>query len=175
MFYRGNINIKSYNPILIHIPRTGGTMLKAKSLNIDNASHTPISKIKHKIKDRYTFCFVRNPYERFYSACIYNGVKNIDEFTKSLINDIDCFSNYDIKHIEHFFTQSHFITINNKIVVDDVFKYSQFNNALKVLRNKGIIFKDNFKYKTPKSKYYKLSKDAMCLLDEIYKKDFELC
>jgi hypothetical protein len=128
----------------------------------------------------YKFTVVRNPYERFVSeyeyvqyhpvnkALDYKGVDfetfvrmvyKLPDFTRKLIFDY------------HFDLQKDFIVDDNKVIIDEVFKYENINTCFKVLQ----IITDNepsheLKYKQkPYQEYY--TKDAKYLVEQMVKKD----
>lgn len=131
--YTKNWNLKLYRkenseyndfPVFVHISRTAGTYigecLKQANVKVDNVLHCPIKFIKNykerRFKDKFfSFAIVRNPYERFYSACKYAGYKDpkdIENISIALVKSvgINWISDYSIFHYEHFMSQKHFIT-----------------------------------------------------------------
>lgn len=175
MLYRVNKIINNDDIVFIHIPRTGGTLLSINALNINSYSHTPIKLISQKIKGNKTFCVVRNPYERFYSACKYANIDNIEAFTESILNSVDWIGDYDISHIEHFFTQCHFVLKDGKVSIDYIFKYEYFDDNIKNLKSKGVRFKEGFKYRVSKSSNWNqvLTDKTKRNIEIIYRDDFK--
>jgi len=54
----------------IHVPKTGGTSVRMHLPN--STGHKPLSRVaESKLKGRFTFAFVRNPFERLVSAYEY--------------------------------------------------------------------------------------------------------
>jgi hypothetical protein len=176
--------------IFIHIPKTGGTYItnrfKHLGLLFSDTVHTPACFIKKEYGDNYSkgisFTFVRNPYERFLSACKHNKVhlpSDIELLSELIVKgDIDWASKFSIFHYEHFFTQKHFITDfdNQTIIVDFIGKYETFKEDIFKLSKLGIDLTSNFKIKKNVSSNWKdiLTNKTKENIVKIYKEDFEI-
>jgi hypothetical protein len=128
----------------------------------------------------YKFAVIRNPYERVVSeyeyiqnhpvnkALDYKGldfesfvrmVYKLPEFTRKLIFD------------GHFDLQKDFIVKDNKIIVDEVFRYENIETCFKVLRiitGKEETHELNFR-KKPYQEYY--NNDSKYLVEQMFKID----
>uniref|UniRef100_UPI00404AF844 sulfotransferase family 2 domain-containing protein n=1 Tax=Gelidibacter sp. TaxID=2018083 RepID=UPI00404AF844 len=94
-------------------------------------NHMSCEEIKQNIGDNmyndyYKFCFERNPFDKvislFYHQGGYNKWKSIEDFIKD--GGLKIIKGYDQ------------YTINNVIAVDDVFKFEQIEEALKIITHK---------------------------------------
>jgi len=140
--------------IFIHIPKTAGmSLVKAIYGDVIGGGHRKVSfyrNILGKDMDGYfKFCFVRDPYERLYSAYKFleKGGINIqdkrafDEFLLKYKNFedfvINGLSNTVINEIIHFTPQTDFIcNKKGKILVDYVGKFENLEIDIKVLSEK---------------------------------------
>lgn len=176
-----------YEAIFIHIPKVAGTsierILKLNPKENYGGHSTAIGIKKHYPKEfgeYYKFSFVRNPYDRVSSAYFY--LKN-SPLNKALQNhnikdsiDInDYIKNYfPNDHILHLWPQYKFITDQDIILVDDVFRYENLEEDWEKVCNK---LKINLKlpYFNPSKKdSFKYTSNSINTINEFYKKDFEL-
>lgn len=83
---RGNINYTG-KFIFVHIPKNAGTSVY-KALGFGNSYHTQAKEYKQSMGDVYndffSFCFVRNPFDRFVST--YNYARLDESYYHSSIN-----------------------------------------------------------------------------------------
>lgn len=183
MFRTDSIDINSI--AFIHIPKTAGRYISKLLIESDikfrKTLHTPVrflSKIKPKT---FTFAIVRNPYERFYSACKFGGYedsKTIEDISNKLLysRGIDWISDYSLFHFEHFFTQKHFIIdFDGNIRIKHIGRYEEIEKTIEALKEKGFDIEDRFELKPNTSSNWKevLSKKTIENLNEIYREDFK--
>lgn len=176
-------------PIFIHIPKTGGMTFskefKIADLNINNLLHTPARFIKERFPkiygEEFTFAIIRNPYERFLSACRFNKVEDedIEELSTMIRNgDVNWCSDFSINHYEHFFTQKHFITDfdNETIIVDYIGRFEDLAKVVEVLKDNNVDITNHFKIKETKSSSWEsqLSEKTKENISYIYREDFKL-
>lgn len=171
-------------PIFIHVPKTGGKYL-TKLLNengclVTKVVHTPSIKVKRMLgtqyDDRFSFAFVRNPMERFLSACNYNNISDYEGLSTSIIKNPDWVSKYNVHNVEHFFTQSHFITDwEGNIIVDFLGRYENLKEDIERLKLENIDL-SGYEVSEPLSKNYNtiLTDKTRSNIRSIYKEDFEL-
>ena len=138
--------------IFIHIPKTGGqSILKAigikkgdkKQYYYHPYTHYTIEMISNyfNIDNYYKFTFVRNPYDRLISEYFWrlqgnfiglnlfkmNANTNFSEFVKLIYNlYLNNFNNYSDWNILHFIPQNQFLKIDDSFVMDDIFKFEEF-------------------------------------------------
>jgi hypothetical protein len=146
--------------------------------------HAPAKKIQSnfpkKYEDNYSFCYIRNPYSRFISACFFSKI------SESEINNfcnlfgkyrLEWQCEYNIRFLEHFFTQSYFIkNESNNIIVQDVFKYENLEESLKKLQYNGLKNIKNFEIKKGISDDYNsiLNESSKRIIETNFKEDFDL-
>tara|TARA_R110000796_G_scaffold181330_1_gene297839 strand:- start:6236 stop:6832 length:597 start_codon:yes stop_codon:yes gene_type:complete len=167
-------------PIYIHIPKTGGQYLKKQlvknNIIISKAVHTPAKLVREMVgeqyRKRFTFAMVRNPYERFLSACRFNGVEDIEGLSESILKG----KRLEVKHREHFFTQKHFVTDDKGIIVNYIGKYEKFEEFVQELNKNKIDLTRTHITKPNKSSNWEfiLTEKTKRNVEEIYKEDFEL-
>lgn len=186
MHYRRIKNFDKDKPYFIHIPKTAGSELARKLKDkkgekINRTLHTPARFLKEYVKDfvdNFSFCFIRNPYERFLSACRYNKVHDseIEKLSDYLLRDkINWASDFSVSHYEHFFTQKHFVTDfdNETCIIKYIARYENIESEIKELEKNGIDIKD-FVYKEPKSINWEsdLTETTKENVRKIYSEDF---
>lgn len=193
---RGNIHFRRVHrsiepgvPIFVHIPKTAGrsfqTWAKSSNLQMKNCLHTPARFVKEVLEDEYSnhfsFCFCRNPYERFVSACGFNSWHASEDMEKIAVaiyeNNVDWASYYSVGHYEHFFTQKHFVTDfdDETCIVDYIARYEDLEMEIENLADFGVDVRSSFKYKKPASSDWRtaLTGKAKEYVVKIYKGDFE--
>tara|TARA_B100000900_G_scaffold378936_1_gene363459 strand:- start:12285 stop:12950 length:666 start_codon:yes stop_codon:yes gene_type:complete len=183
------------NTIFIHIPKTAGiSLVNAVYGDVSNEGHRKVDFYKKIFKKNFNnfflFSFVRNPYERLYSAYkfLQSGGMNIHDqnaFKKYLIsyNNFEDFiynglTKQIVNEIIHFRLQSEFICNDyGEIIVDFVGKYETIEKDISQLSN--LINKDiSLPYLNrgkEKKSYDKIYTDEMKeIVYRIYRKDFEI-
>ncbi len=182
--------------IFIHIPKAGGISI-IKSLYGENAQGFghPIYKIFLDIfrEDYYKFfkfTFVRNPWDRVYSAytfLIQGGLNEQDKrFSKQYLSKFKTFEDFilngleqeDIQNWIHFIPQYKFIfDENNKLMVDFVGRFENFENdfneiAKKINNNTSL---KHLNKSRKKKNYTDMYNDKMIeKVYQIYKTDIDL-
>ncbi len=183
------------NTIFIHIPKTAGiSLVNAIYGNVSNEGHRKISfyqnLFKKEIKEYYIFSFVRNPYDRLYSAFKFLEIGGMNIHDKRGYQDyLSCFNSFEdfvcngldesiIYKISHFIPQTEFISNkNNDIIIDFVGKYENLENDISKLSKKlGKVIElpllnSNVNKPTYQEVYTKEMRD---IVYEVYKRDFEI-
>ena len=183
------------NTIFIHIPKTAGiSLVNGIYGDVSNEGHRKVDFYKKiftkKFKEFFLFSFVRNPYDRLYSAFkfLQAGGMNIHDqnaYKQHLIGfeDFEDFifnglNNKIVNEIVHFKLQSEFICNNSgEIIVDFVGKYENIDrdlSQLSMLINKDIFLPHLNKGKA-KQKYDQIYTNEMKgIVYKIYRRDFEI-
>lgn len=173
-------------PTFIHVPKTGGLYLKRcflkAKVKINLLYHYPARELKEKFGDNYikqfSFAVIRNPYERFLSACNYNKITNYEDFSTLLKEDVKkCFTKYKIRHVDHFNTQESFITdYNGNIIVKHIHKFNELETLPIVLKDNKLDITSVFNLREIKSSNWSeiLNDKTKENIKQIYKEDFEL-
>lgn len=150
--YKSNFKlIKKYKYIFIHIPKTAGISI-SKTIYDDNViGHRSLKKYKNiNLKDYYIFSFVRNPYDRIFSA--YNflkkgGINDLDrDFNDKYLNNLSNFEEFVLDFLNsksiysyiHFIPQYEFLinSDNNFNNVDFIGKFENIEKDFYFIKNK---------------------------------------
>ena len=169
------------SPIFIHIPKTGGRYLsgKMKECKIDftNPGHNSALNAKNYLRgnwdERFSFACVRNPYERFLSACVFNNVKDFEEISNQLAGE----GLKKTKLNKHFETQKSLLTDKDgKILVNYIGRFEKFNEFIEGLKERGIDVTNKHEFKKSRSSDWKtrLTEKTKKNIRKIYKEDFKM-
>ena len=180
--------------IFVHIPKAAGISINKAMFGNMGGTHTKLKDYqlifnKKEFFGYYKFTFVRNPWDRLVSTYFFlkNGglhdkdrkwfedelskFKDFEDFVLNWLNEENIY-----KWI-HFVPQCEFITVNNKVMVDDVFKLENINNDIKTISEKLNISIDlGHENQNPNRKKYRdyYSAKSQQIVNEVYKKDIEL-
>lgn len=194
---------KNINLLFIHIPKTGGTIIEKKILvkyrqrlwsggmsKYDSAPYNggcfqhQFYSILYKYRDELNinfenikiFCVVRNPYDRIISDLLWRKLIKEDFTTDEVYNVIKENYLYKYDRHNHNVPQYKFIIEENLEVNPDIkiFKCEELNEINGEL-NKFLGFNINIKKENVNKDYSMyLNKNSISLINEFYKKDFEL-
>ncbi len=181
----------------IHIPKTAGKSLRLSLFGQENgARHCNAVHMKRCYPDLwsdfFTFCFVRNPYNRLYSAYQYlkNGgnLKKRDlHFQSRILCQSSCFEEFvcdwltrdSVYSYTHFIPQYEFIYDNDECLVDYIGKFENLENEYQFLQGKLSLpdrlmhtNRSKLNTKTDISDLY--SPEMAQKVREIYQNDFKL-
>lgn len=201
-YYRKFLGKYFYNPfnkvmienqiLFVHIPKTGGTSISTALFGRDSG-HPYLYQFyfanKHNTENFYKFCVVRNPYDRLVSTYFHFTTNEINPKIKKIwktfkiesfdqlvlkMEDTSFFN--QLKNIIHFVPQNELI-YHEKIKMDKIFKFEDFNNIEDELNRHLLTKKINIKkLNTSKRKSYHeyYNKKTKSIVEKVYKKDF-LC
>jgi len=174
--------MKQYS-IYIHIPKTGGRymkkLLKKSGMKFAISGHMSASEHKKIFGDefnkRFTFACVRNPYERFLSACVYNDLINFEDASNKLVNE----EYFKLGFKKHFYTQKYFVTDEDgEILVDYIGRFEKFDEFIDGLkeRDKHTNITSIHEFKEYKSFDWetRLTEKTKENIRKFYNEDFEL-
>tara|TARA_B100001093_G_scaffold462456_1_gene477687 strand:+ start:320 stop:964 length:645 start_codon:yes stop_codon:yes gene_type:complete len=193
---------KETNPILslfikkkcvfFHIPKTAGISISNSLFGDIKWGHRSVNFYKSHYGEKvfnslYKFCFVRNPYDRLFSAYTFlkeGGVNNQDlEFSNSYLEEFASFDEFVLKGLEkeeimnwvHFKPQYTFICDeNDNIIMDFVGKMenlkADFNTVCKHLNIESELQKLNMS----SAKKNEFSEEVKAMIKLKYQKDFNL-
>jgi hypothetical protein len=184
--------------IFIHIPKTAGSSIEhllrdegkyeLDFIGVRNGRsthHYMGIELKLTLKELYPsyykFSFVRNPYDRLISEYFWCRIKNVghkfnktfDEFL-DYVEDVIKNKKFFI-HIEndHFIPQYSFLFFNNKLLVNNIFKYEDIETIVPLIRKR-------LKIKTELQHLNKSKKNEITLTQEqkdriynLYQIDFQ--
>jgi hypothetical protein len=181
--------------IFIHIPKTAGTsVLNALGKEKGGRNHLPwyvyYTANQYKFNNYFKFAFVRNPWDRVYSAYSYlleGGNKQGDMNLLNIVNKYNNFENFvvhglgcgDFRNHLLFIPQSEFIVgPQGEIVVDFVGNYEKLEDDFHKLMS--IMGKSNKKLpqlnKSLGNQKYKdeyLTQKSIDVVEQIYRQDIK--
>ena len=146
--------------IFVHIPKTGGSAIERLLTDNDrypldfigvrnnrSTHHYMAFELLHilgtkRYKNFYKFAFVRNPYDRIVSEYYYckkqgigfKGGQSFDDFLTYVEQVIKRKLYFTNIYLDHFIPQYHFVYFKGKKMVNDIFKYENFDEVIPVLR-----------------------------------------
>ena len=130
--------------IFVHIPRCGGVSVAKSLLGNLGGGHMPIREYmlrypRKQFEDRYKFCFVRNPWDRLFSAFTFlqkGGFDKADalwaEEYKPVLQDFEYFVNSWLNEERllikfHFWPQYYFTHVKGQCQLDFVGRFERFD------------------------------------------------
>ena len=149
------------NFIFIHIPKCGGmSITKGLGLKVSLDMHTTITEIidEDLIQNRFTFSFVRNPFDRLVSWYHFHFKRNDynfpDTFQKWIISSLDDEDFYggnrwiNQEHPKDPLTLLPWISHNNKVAVDYVGKIETLTyDVNEIAKQSGIKLYNNIQHR----------------------------
>tara|TARA_Y100000768_G_scaffold375471_1_gene346312 strand:+ start:1780 stop:2427 length:648 start_codon:yes stop_codon:yes gene_type:complete len=192
----------SINLLFIHIPKTGGSIIEYKIIrkykqsmysgarnpnippynggSLQHQFYSTLYKYRDELEINFEnikiFCLVRNPYDRIISDLLWNkSIKK--DFTADQVYDVIKNNYLYRKNLDnHNVPQYKFVIDENLEVNPDIkiFKCEELNEINDEL-NKFLGFNINIKQENVNKDYSMyLNKNSISLINEFYKKDFEL-
>lgn len=195
--------------LYFHMPRTAGDSVRNSIQNssqmcCNTTHHHPSATLAMKthmdISDKGSFTFVRNPYNRLYSA--YNWIMKRDIKRNEELNSYDLKEYEYLKQYEDFnhFCRNideeiinqdfmiHFYPLNkwiwdSKLLITNIFKFEDLFNGSTLFedwcKQKGLIYnglvdKTHMSDWTEKNYFHYFTSDSLTNTYNLYKKDFEL-
>ena len=196
------IKEKETNPILslflekkcvfFHIPKTAGISISNSLFGDVKWGHRNVNFYKSYYGEKvfnslYKFCFVRNPYERLFSAYTFlkdGGINNQDlEFSNSYLQEFASFDEFVLKGLEkeeimnwvHFKPQYTFVCDeNDNIVMDFVGKMENLNADFNAVCKHLNIESELQKLNMSATKKNEFSEEVKTIIKLKYQKDFNL-
>ncbi|MCK8480550.1 sulfotransferase family 2 domain-containing protein [Psychroserpens algicola] len=185
--------------IFVHIPKAGGISI-IKSLYGETAGgfgHPTYRRFlklygNRRFNTYYKFTFVRNPWDRLYSAYSFlkkGGMNHLDaQFSKEVMTEVDTFEDFVMHWLTpermnswiHFIPQFTFITNDsNKIMVDFVGRFENFQEDFTTISkhigvNQPLIHLNKTKDKKQHSYRDAYTNEMKSRVAELYKTDIEL-
>ena len=196
------IKEKETNPILslfldkkcvfFHIPKTAGISISNALFGDVKWGHRGVNFYKSHYGEKvfnslYKFCFVRNPYDRLFSAYTFlkeGGINNQDlEFSNSYLQEFASFDEFVLKGLEkeeimnwvHFKPQYTFVCDeNDNIVMDFVGKMENLNADFNAVCKHLNIESELQKLNMSATKKNDFSEEVKTMIKLKYQKDFNL-
>ena len=193
---------KEINPILsifldkkcvfFHIPKTAGISISNSLFGDIKWGHRNVDFYKSHYGEKvfnslYKFCFVRNPYDRLFSAYTFlneGGINNQDlEFSNSYLQEFASFDEFVLKGLEkeeimnwvHFKPQYTFVCDeNDNIVMDFVGKMENLNADFNAVCKHLNIESELQKLNMSATKKNNFSEKVKTMIKLKYQKDFNL-
>lgn len=183
---------KKHKCIFFHIPKTAGLSVSHSLFGNIDWGHRTVNDYKNYFGEElfqsyYKFSFVRNPYQRLYSAFIFlkkGGINSQDlAFSKNHLSDYDCFEDFvkeglhkkEIMEWVHFKPQHYFLTDKDgNLVMDFIGKMERIDEDF---RHVCLRLKQSAELKTlnkSQGKMPLLSDEIKAIIKSKYQKDFTL-
>lgn len=184
--------------IFIHVPKAAGSSVSS-ALFGGNTGHKPISRFyAHdpiKTRNYFSFTFVRNPWDRLWSAYRYfNAVvgqtahRDHRWATKMLSDNSDFESfvlglnqkNYrsHIKKYDHFRDQADWVCVDGRLMVDFVGRFETLSSDFSyICQNAGIDVPELKKIRASSNDVnykHQYSPRLAAIVEDVYRKDIEL-
>jgi len=178
--------------IFFHVPKTAGLSISHSLFGNIDWGHRTVDDYKYYFSEKefqsfYKFSFVRNPYQRLYSAFIFlkkGGVNSQDlAFSKNHLSNYDSFEDFvkeglhkkEIMEWVHFKPQHYFLTDKDgNLVMDFIGKMERIDEDF---RQVCLHLKQSTELKTlnkSQSKTPLLSDEIKTIIKSKYQKDFTL-
>lgn len=178
--------------IFFHIPKTAGVSVSTALFGKVKWGHRTVNFYKSHygtkpFNSMYKFSFVRNPYERLYSAFTFlkNGGMNDQDllFSKTHLQNYSSFDDFvknglrkeEVKNWIHFKPQHYFLCDESgNMVMDFVGKIETIDDDFKTVCNQLNIDVDLKKLNKSNSKKIVFSNEIKSIIKDLYQKDFTL-
>ncbi len=180
--------------IFIHIPKTAGvSLLKAIYGDVTLEGHRSFEfnriALGVKKKEYFSFSFVRNPFDRLYSAYIFlkdGGMNNLDKLSfESYLSSFIDFEDFVLNGLDqkiiykitHFIPQYEFLCDKkDHILVDFLGRFETLNNDVDFLSKKLNIHIKLKNYNFSNKKNYRdvYTNDMIKIVKNIYQKDLSI-
>ena len=193
---KGDFSLKPFDEhkcIFIHITKTAGTSVARSLFNYLPYHYTAIQYRviygKETFNEYFKFAFVRNPWDRAYSAFRYLKAggwnendkawaeQNLNEFTDFNDFAVNWLNSDNIKKHLHFKPQFEFVCdTNNNILTDYIARFENINEEFNILTNKLGLNSTLGKHNTnPAQGYTEIYSDkAIESVANVYKTDIDL-
>ena len=180
--------------IFIHIPKTAGlSVVKAIYGDVSGGGHRTISFYKYvlaeELSDYFTFTFIRNPYDRLYSAYKFLEKGGMNQYDRQVFEiHLKRYSNFQdfvlnglnkkmMRDIMHFIPQTDFICDKKgRVLVNYIGKFENLQIDFKTLSdklNKEIVLPHlNLNKKESFDKIFTV--EMRKIVRKLYAKDFEI-
>jgi len=185
--------------LFIHIPKTAGSSINSSPLmsKVDKKIHPFRTTINDKIieigaEDFFKFCFVRNPYARFYSLYNYfyhmnaehifykyNGhICEVVQRFRTFSDFVHNFKELRIRNNFHFYPQSDYVYCEGELVADFIGKVENIdhdiNDLAKLLDLAVNIELSEVNVSTKKDAYKQAYTEQLkMIVQDIYGRDFD--
>lgn len=181
--------------IFVHIPKAAGISVNKALFGTYGGSHLKLKDYqlifsKREFDEYYKFTFVRNPWDRLVSTYFFlknGGFHEKDKvwFDKNL-SQFETFEDFVLNWLDkdniykwiHFIPQYEFITVNDKVLVDDIFKLEHISDGMHTISktlNISVELKHENQNRNRDSKYRDYYTPEMKdIVNLVYKKDIEL-
>ena len=183
---------KNLNCIFFHIPKTAGMSVSNALFGDVKWGHRNVSFYKSHYGENlfnsfFKFCFVRNPYDRIFSAFTFlknGGINNQDlKFSKSHLHKYNSFNDFVLRGLEkeeimnwiHFRPQYTFVCDkNDNLVMNFVGKMENLSADFNVVCKHLNIDSELKKINVNSTKKIYFSEEVKSIIKLKYQKDFSL-
>lgn len=183
-----------YKLIVIGIPKNASTSiynLLRNNTDMSSNHRTLVQEYNENDSDllsTYTsIAVVRNPYDRFFSACHQirrDAAENFEATTQEVIDREILYNPHGLNEI--FYTQNSFTNLGNKMLVDKIFRYEnlhtdwkefikEYNNTAQFKLRSTLPVSNKTENRKPwQEEFNQLTQDQLNLINNMYERDFEL-
>lgn len=179
--------------LFIHIPKTGGYTIRCTE-GVTSYVHHTASELSSRLPDfweRYIFCMVRNPYDRFLSAFMYYKQMQpghmfwhieMDRNCAIAVQDYDTFedfvwdfSAFRFRNRIHFLPQVDWVQLGDTPVMNYIGRFEDYDNSWRhICREIGIPYRRlpvvNKSRHAPWQEYY--TRPMRIYVKDLFKEDF---
>ncbi|NRA92331.1 MAG: sulfotransferase family 2 domain-containing protein [Psychroserpens sp.] len=196
---KGNeVSLKGFDDlkcIFVHIPKAAGISINKALFGNYGGSHNKLRDYqlvfnKKEFFSYYKFTIVRNPWDRLVSTYFFlkeGGFHETDKaWYEANLSQYESFEHFVLNWLNadniykwiHFIPQHEFITVNDKVLVDDIYKLESINDNIDKLSEKlniTIDLKHENQNPNRKSKYREYyTPETEAIVRRVYGKDIEL-
>tara|TARA_Y100000004_G_C8795112_1_gene360938 strand:+ start:140 stop:733 length:594 start_codon:yes stop_codon:yes gene_type:complete len=178
----GSIHLKNHNITFIHIPKNGGSSVRAALRTVPGAEFMPLNgrdiNIKHPDIDTtrnhfgdlgWTFCVVRNPYDRIVS--MWRQIRRVTNYTGDL-------NHFILEHADYNTFMKPQSKWFNHGEIDFIIRFENLCNDWETIRKKIKCGKLPHKNRSSRAKWiiledYSWTKETKKVVQEKFKEDFK--
>lgn len=163
--------------IYVHIPKTAGTSIESI---VGGLGHKTIGHVLNRDNEKYfKFAFVRNPYDRFVSACMnHHKITTSDGLFKFATNNSSFIKAMGYTQtdaaLQHFYPQHKYVTLGGVNVMDFIGKFESLHEDWEEVSDTIGVSEKLPHLRKGITDCTLLSEQVKRVIYNIYKEDFEM-